>query len=93
MGKRIPTFIDGNFIGYYTLQEIEQYKKQARKNAEEIQKNINAEYLIYGYFSLDNEAHIETARFYSGISKTADEYHTQISTIPNALIYSLIKHN
>lgn len=89
--KRIPTFIDGNFQGYLNVSEIYNLKNEAYKSAVDAQKEVNADHMIYGYFDIDSDGYISTARLYSGIAQDDEKFWSVTSKIPNAHIYAI--HN
>lgn len=90
--KLVPTFCDGNFHGYETMEEINRLKKEAYELAISKQSDENADHMIYGYFDYDNEGNVCVARLYSGIAKTDEEFEV-IQCIQKAHIYAIHKHN
>ena len=90
--KLVPTFCDGNFHGYETMEEINRLKKDAYELAMSKQCHENADHMIYGYFDYDNEGNMCVARLYSGIAKTDEEFES-IQYIQKAHIYAIHKHN
>lgn len=90
--KLIPTFCDGNFHGYDTLEEIDRLRKEAHELALSKQEDIEADHMIYGYFDYDNDGNVCVARLYSGVAKTDKEFET-IQGIEKAHIYAIHKHN
>lgn len=89
--KRIPTFIDGNFQGYLNISEIYNLKNEAYKSAVDAQKEVNADHMIYGYFDIDRDGYISTARLYSGIAQDDEKFWSVTAKIQNAHIYAI--HN
>ena len=86
--KRIPTFIDGNFKGYYDLKEVTALKNSARVNAEKIQKDSGADHVIYAYYTVRG-GKVETARLYSGIKVTDEDFNGRIASIADSVIYAV----
>lgn len=89
--KLIPTFCDSNFHGFETLKEISRLKSEAHELAMFKQKAEQADHMIYGYFDYDNDGNIVTARLYSGIAKTEEEFE-KIALIEKSHIYAIHKH-
>lgn len=89
--RKIPTFIDGNFYGYETMETIVKLRLEAYKSALDTQKIKNADHMIYGYSDYDNDGNVCVARLYSGIAKTDKEFET-IQSIEKAHIYAIHKH-
>lgn len=89
--KLIRTFCDGNFHGFETIKEIIRLKSVAHELAMFKQKAEKADHMIYGYFDFDNDGNIATARLYSGIAKTDEEFE-KIATLENAHIYAIHNH-
>lgn len=87
----VPTFIDGNFVGYRNIRELNKLKKDACVNASKVHKNNNNDHTIYAYYSLTDHGSIETARFYSGLSRTESEFE-RIANMTNSHIYAFHKH-
>ena len=90
--KRIPTFIDGNFKGYLDASEIVILKNEAYKNAVKVQRTEKADHMIYGYFDINSEGKVSTARLYSGIAQDDDKFQSVTAKIPSAHIYAIHKN-
>ena len=90
--RRIPTFCDGNFHGFETMKEIVRLRNDAHELALSKQEDENADHMIYGYFDYDNDGNVVTARLYSGLPKTDEEFQSVAAIIPNAHIYAIHKH-
>ena len=90
--KLIPTFCDSSFHGFDTMQDIIRLKEEAHEIALVKQETENADHMIYGYFSLDKNGDIETARLYSGLPKTEEEFEA-IASLENTHIYAIHRHN
>ena len=88
----IPTFCDGNFHGFETMKEINRLKKDAHELATFKQENEKADHMIYGYFDYDNDGNIVTARLYSGVAKTDEEFE-KIALLEKAHIYAIHNHH
>lgn len=89
--KLIPTFCDSNFHGYENLKEINRLKSEAHELALSKQEEVKADHMIYGYFDYDDDGNIVTARLYSGIAKTDDEF-DKIALLPKSHIYAIHNH-
>lgn len=89
--KLIPTFVDHNFHGFDTLKEINRLKSEAHELAMCKQESEKADHMIYGYFDYDNDGNIVTARLYSGIAKTDEEFEN-IALLEKAHIYAIHNH-
>lgn len=90
--NRIPTFINGNFVGWRDMKEINRFRNEAHSIAADKQKKAQADHMIYGYYSIDDDGEIETARFYSGIEQDNEKFETVTAAIPKAHIYAIHKH-
>lgn len=90
--QRIPTFIDGNFQGFLDVSKIIILKNEAYKNAVKVQREKKADHMIYGYFDIDSEGKVSTARLYSGIAQDDNSFYSKTAKIPNAHIYALHKN-
>ena len=87
--KLIPTFCDGNFHGFESMKEISRLRKEAYELATSKQGTENADHMIYGYYDIDKDGNITTARFYSGLAKTDDEFEAVAARLENAHIYAI----
>lgn len=90
--KLIPTFFDGHFHGYASMKEITELRNEAHRLALNRQKEIAAAHRVYGFFSLNADGAVETARLYSGIPKTDREF-DYISRLEKAHIYAIHRHD
>ena len=86
----IPTFFDGTFHGFESMKEINRLKKEAHELAMSRQEDECADHMVYGYFSLDEDGDIETARLYSGVA-TTDEKFEDIASLKRSHIYAIHK--
>ena len=89
--RLIPTFCDGHFHGYDNLREINRLRLEAHEMALVKQETTQADHMVYGFYTLDEDGNIVTARLYSGVAKTEEEF-GKIAEIPKAHIYAIHKH-
>ena len=90
--QRIPTFVDGSFQDFLDISKIITLKNEFYKNAVRVQKEKKADHMIYGYFDIDSEGKVSTARLYSGIAQDDDRFYSVTAKIPNAHIYAIHKN-
>lgn len=90
--KTIPTFCDGKFHGFETMKEINRLRAEARELALSKQEDDPADHMIYGFYDIDDTGNVVTARLYSGIAKTDDEFEATAARLTNAHIYAIHAH-
>ena len=87
--KLIPTFCDGKFHGFETMKEVNRLRKEAHELAMSKQEDEKADHMIYGFYDLNEDGSIATARLYSGLAKTDDEFEAVAARLTNAHIYAI----
>lgn len=86
--KLIPTFYNGTFYGFEDMKTIVRLRKEVHELALAKQKSEKADHMVYGFFDIDNDGNITTARLYDGIAKADNEFE-EVATISNAHIYAI----
>lgn len=82
--KGTVTFIDRDYVGYFTYAELKEMEAEARKAAKKTKDDAEdkAFAYVYAYYDFDDNGELQSAHFYSGYPKAEAEYN-KLSELEN----------